>query len=53
MRQRNFYMINLQKIQDFFNIEFMKGTKFQIKVWKYLKKIPKGEVKPINRWLLE
>ena len=23
----------------------MKGTKFQIKVWKYIKKIPIGEVK--------
>ena len=23
----------------------LKGTKFQIKVWKYLLKIPKGEVK--------
>ena len=23
----------------------MKGTKFQLKVWKYLKKIPKGTVK--------
>ena len=23
----------------------LKGTKFQIKVWKYLKKIPKGSVK--------
>ena len=23
----------------------MKGTKFQIKVWKYLKKIPKGQTK--------
>ena len=23
----------------------MKGTKFQIKVWKYLKTIPKGQVK--------
>ena len=23
----------------------MRGTKFQIKVWKYLKKIPKGSVK--------
>tara|TARA_B100000965_G_scaffold348246_1_gene320776 strand:- start:78 stop:347 length:270 start_codon:yes stop_codon:yes gene_type:complete len=23
----------------------MKGTKFQIKVWKYLMKIPKGKVK--------
>ena len=23
----------------------LKGTKFQLKVWNYLKKIPKGEVK--------
>ena len=23
----------------------VKATKFQLKVWKYLKKIPKGEVK--------
>ena len=23
----------------------MKGTKFQLKVWKYLKRIPKGKVK--------
>ena len=23
----------------------MKGTKFQVKVWKYLKTIPKGKVK--------
>ena len=23
----------------------LKGTKFQIKVWKYLKKIPKGQVR--------
>ena len=23
----------------------LKGTKFQLKVWKYLKKIPKGRVK--------
>ena len=23
----------------------MKGTKFQLKVWKYLKTIPKGKVK--------
>ena len=23
----------------------LKGTKFQLKVWKYLKKIPKGKVK--------
>ena len=24
---------------------YLSGTKFQIKVWKYLKKIPKGKVK--------
>jgi len=23
----------------------LKGTKFQLKVWKYLKSIPKGQVK--------
>ena len=23
----------------------MKGTKFQLKVWKYLKKIPKGQIR--------
>ncbi len=23
----------------------MRGTKFQLKVWKYLKKIPKGKIK--------
>ena len=23
----------------------IKGTKFQVKVWKYLKKIPKGKIK--------
>ena len=30
----------------------LKGTKFQLKVWKFLKTIPKGRLKPINRWLL-
>ena len=25
--------------------QFMKGTKFQLKVWKFLKTIPRGEVK--------
>ncbi len=28
-----------------FSIMILKGTKFQLKVWKYLKTIPKGEVK--------
>ena len=37
-------MIKLQKIQDL-NYMNLKGTKFQIKVWNYLKKIPKGEVR--------
>ena len=31
--------------QGFFNKMTLKGTKFQIKVWKYLKTIPKGKVK--------
>ena len=37
-------MIKLLKIQD---LSFMnlKGTKFQKKVWNYLKTIPKGKVK--------
>ena len=26
-------------------IKMLKGTKFQVKVWKYLKTIPKGKVK--------
>ena len=37
-------MIKLQKIQDL-NYMNLKGTKFQIKVWNYLKKIPRGEVR--------
>ena len=31
--------------QGFFKIMILKGTKFQIKVWKYLRTIPKGNVK--------
>ena len=27
----------------------LKGTKFQLKVWNYLKKIPKGKVKTYTR----
>ena len=37
-------MIKLQKTQDL-NYMNLKGTKFQIKVWNYLKKIPRGEVR--------
>ena len=37
-------MIRFLKIQDL-NYMNLKGTKFQIKVWNYLKKIPKGEVR--------
>ena len=33
------------KNQGFFKIMKLSGTKFQIKVWNYLKKIPKGKVK--------
>ncbi len=28
-----------------FLIMILKGTKFQLKVWKYLKKIPKGQIR--------
>ena len=31
--------------QGFFNKMILKGTRFQIKVWKYLKTIQKGKVK--------
>ncbi len=31
--------------QGFFISMILKGTEFQIKVWKYLKTIPKGKVK--------
>ena len=37
-------MIKLQKIQGL-NYMNLKGTKFQLKVWNYLKKIPKGETR--------
>ena len=35
----------MQGNRVFFYIMILKGTKFQIKVWKYLKTIPKGKVK--------
>ena len=28
-----------------FLVMILKGTKFQLKVWKYLKKIPKGQIR--------
>ena len=28
-----------------FSVMILKGTKFQLKVWKYLKKIPKGQIR--------
>ena len=31
--------------QGFFKKMILKGTKFQLKVWKFLKTIPKGKVK--------
>ena len=31
--------------QGFFKKMILKGSKFQLKVWRYLKKIPKGKVK--------
>ena len=31
--------------QGFFSVMILKGTKFQLKVWKYLKTIRKGKVK--------
>jgi len=34
-----------RKETGFFHSMILKGTKFQIKVWKYLKTIPKGKVK--------
>ena len=36
-------ILNVKAIN--YNQNIMNGTKFQIKVWKYLKRIPKGKVK--------
>ena len=32
-----------------FSIMILKGTKFQIKVWKYLKSIPKGKLRTYSQ----
>ena len=45
---QKFCSLHRKKVQGnrvFFFIMNLKGTKFQIKVWKYLKTIPKGMVK--------
>ena len=44
---QNYCSLHRKKCKEtgFFNLMILKGTKFQIKVWKYLLKIPKGTVK--------
>ena len=44
---QNYCSLHLKKCKEtgFFFYMLLKGTKFQIKVWKYLKTIPKGKVK--------
>ena len=45
---QKFCSLHRKKVQGdrvFYYIMILKGTKFQIKVWKYLKTIPKGKVK--------
>ena len=44
---QNYCSLHLKKCKEtgFFLYMLLKGTKFQIKVWKYLLKIPKGSVK--------
>jgi len=45
---QNYCSLHRKKVQGnrvFFYFMILKGTKFQIKVWKYLIKIPKGKVK--------
>ena len=32
-----------------FPIMILKGTKFQLKIWKYLKKIPKGQIRTYSQ----
>ena len=44
---QNYCSLHLKKCKEtgFFHYMNLKGTKFQIKVWKYLIKIPKGSVR--------
>ena len=41
---QNYCSLHRKKCRET-GVLLMKGTKFQIKVWKFLKKIPKGSVK--------
>ena len=44
---QNYCSLHLKKCKEtgFFLFMILKGTKFQIKVWKYLQTIPKGQVR--------
>ena len=44
---QNFCSLHRKKCKEtgFYYVMVLKGTKFQIKVWKYLKNIPKGKVR--------
>ena len=45
---QNYCSLHRKKCKEtgvFFQFMILKGTKFQIKVWNYLKTIPKGKVK--------
>ena len=44
---QNYCSLCLKRYKEtgFFRNMVLKGTKFQIKVWKYLKTIPKGQVR--------
>jgi methylated-DNA-[protein]-cysteine S-methyltransferase len=44
-KQLFFAPLKVQGNRGFFLKMSLKGTKFQLKVWKYLKTIPKGKVK--------
>ena len=41
---QNYCSLHRKKCKET-GVFFMKGTKFQLQVWNYLKKIPKGSVK--------
>ena len=45
---QNYCSLHRKKCKEtgfFFYVMVLKGTKFQVKVWKYLKNIPKGKVR--------
>ena len=41
---QNYCSLHLKKCKET-GVIFMKGTKFQLQVWNYLKRIPRGSVK--------